>query len=215
VISPAGITSQAALGTPTIQIRSYVYYTWAEIALEQEELARVARGNLLDATDSAVGSEHLHGEYRAAMQAVAAAAHSIDGLYGVFAPPYRREGPRQRVILERLKLRFALGKKGHTWLPQFDRLDDLRDSAVHPGFVAREPEPHPTGSNVSHENSTYAAEAAVRAVDLLLDVLTTCVASPKPAETDAVTWAKGASDGIAKLTARSTASRQQHPLRTV
>lgn len=215
VLRPAGIPSRTVVSAPTILIASYVYFTWAEIAIEQEELARVARAELLAAGDDAEVGAQLAREYRAAMQAVAAAAHSIDGLYGVLAPPVRVRGVRQRVILERLKLLFDLRKKGSEWLPRFDWLDDLRDSAVHPKFGAEEAEPHPSGINVARENATYTVETAMQAVDLMLEVLAACMAVPKIGEPDAVRWAEGAREGIDRLHARSKASRNQYPPRTV
>ena len=55
------------------------------------------------------------GEHRHAMVAVAASAHSIDGFYGSIKPmldipPRRGRPPRSRVILEALKLGFAIGR---------------------------------------------------------------------------------------------------------
>lgn len=37
-------------------------------------------------------------------------------------------------------------------------------------------------------SADYSAEAAIRAVDLLVDVLTTCVANPKPQDREARKW---------------------------
>ena len=46
--------------------------------------------------------------------------------------------------------------------------------------VQSSPSPHPSGTNTAPELVTYSFEEAERAVNLLFDVLETCVQNPKP-----------------------------------
>lgn len=188
VIAATGHATLTFSGVATPQMSMPLWFHWAQIAKQQAALSRAAAtaypaGNMLD-------------EMHPAMIAITATAIALDGLYDQVAfvdaalpqgsSPSDSRPPRQRVILERLKRAFALGKKGHDWLIEFDRLDALRDPAVHPEETLAPPTPHPRWGNTALEVSLYSAEAAEWAFALLLDVLTTCVANPKPMTKD---WA--------------------------
>lgn len=132
-------------------------------------------------------------EMFAAMVAVTATAHALDGLYGVIKPlvlPPASSAARHRQILECLKLGFRLGRLGHAWLADFDWLDDLRDAAVHSEETLRPIVPVKPGAVQAFqgfEASRYSAPNAERAAALAETVIRTCVANPKP-ETSA--WAE-------------------------
>jgi hypothetical protein len=124
-------------------------------------------------------------EWRAAMVAVTSAAFALDGLYGAVKPlvnPPASGAPRQRQILEGLKLGFQLGSKPHQWLPEVDWLDEVRDLAVHHGEEPRPQVGHPeiADLHIAVESRDFSAAYAERAVALVLDVVKTCFASPKP-----------------------------------
>ena len=128
-------------------------------------------------------------EFRAAMVAITAAAFALDGLYGAVKPllnPPASSAPRQRQILEVLKLGFKLGRKPHKWLTEFDWLDEVRDSAVHHGEKPQPQVPHPEIDDlrIAFESGDFSAANAERAAVLVLDVVTTCFESPKPATRD-------------------------------
>jgi hypothetical protein len=87
-------------------------------------------------------------EMHPAMIAITASAHALDGLYDQLkcvAPKFSGRPARQRMILETLKQGFSPGKKANVWLSEFDRLDALRDPAVHPEQKSGPPANHPGG----------------------------------------------------------------------
>ena len=175
----------------TDDIRILISYAlwgqWGEIAVEREGTARAARAELV--------AQHRHGEdpapamlteLLASMVAISAVAHALDALYGqLVTAEIRVAGPRddkgrEAHIRECLKRRFDTGKRDRGWVSRFQRLFDLRDAAVHAEVKSLPAVPHPSGvSNAGQVNADYSAEEAVEAVDLMLDVLNTCVQNPE------------------------------------
>jgi hypothetical protein len=154
---------------------SPLWLEWVAVAHEHAAEARKHAG------PPELGSR----EFRGAMVAVTAAAFALDGLYGAVKPllnPPASSAPRQRQILEVLKLGFQLGSKAHEWLPEFDWLDDVRDPAVHHGEAPQAQVSHPEidDLHIAVESRDFSAASAERAVALVLDVVRTCFASPKP-----------------------------------
>ncbi len=211
VVRPATIKAQARVNPVTLKIKSHFWIDWAEIAIENEAVARRARLELYPKD----ASEGLRTEKHAGMIAVSASAHALDALYGELRDEIplpigwstrgRREAekgkgpPRHARILETLKLGFAVGKGASQWPPQFKDLFDRRDAALHPREDFHEPVPHPAGTNTAASNVTYRLESAKDAVDLLLDVLSTCAAFPRE-ELPAVTkWAGDMGSSVERL----------------
>lgn len=83
-------------------------------------------------------------------------------------------------IFETLKLGFRIGRRVNSWPAEFKWLYGFRDGNVHFEEIFRDESEirHPVLGGVSYERAAYTAESATRAVDLALDVLTTCVGSP-------------------------------------
>ena len=150
-------------------------------------------------------------EFRASLQAVTTAALALDALYVPvkhLAPiPTASRAPvcpgkrtaRQALIREALKRAFHVGKLNKRWLEEFKWLFGLRDGAVHYRESAENPAPHPRGLSVSKAHSTYCAEAAKRAVDLLMEVLHSVAEQPKPQFREAVEWSAGIKASVRKL----------------
>jgi hypothetical protein len=154
-------------------------------------------------------------EWRAAMVAVTAAAFALEGFHGAVkrvlglpkskSKPRRSRKPRQsRKILEVLKLGFRIpGQKSEKeWLPAFDWLFvTLRDPAVHHGEKPQPQVSHPElddARNIAVESRNFSAAHAERSVALVLDVLNTCFASPKPATRE---WVERRRPAVSKLLA--------------
>jgi hypothetical protein len=200
------IQSRAVVFAPTLTIRTHLWIAWAHIAIHHEQFAREARQRA-EAAPS-VG-DALTQEFHASMVSITAVGHCLDALFGAiadFAVPEttrrawtknrtRRRGP----VLEAIKAGFDVGSHANGWASEFAWLWDLRDKAVHFDEESREPVPHPLGSNTSPEQAMYSAEAATRAVDLLLDVLVTCTRSPRVKNEGAVGWASGMRATVAEL----------------
>jgi hypothetical protein len=168
-----------------ILMQPHLWLWWAEIAIDQERLAREARKEALGLTSSGEGfGLVLHRETHASLIAISASAHALDALYGVVADITTpvRASTRWASLLETFKATFdVLGPAGGgAWAREFEWLFDLRDAAVHHDEENRDSVPHPTGTNTSWASVAYSLEAAERAVALLFEVLETGLGSPRP-----------------------------------
>ncbi len=179
---------------PELLIRHHGWYTWAEIAIEQEAVARRAR-----ATNPV-------NEFRPSLMAMTAAAFALDALYGVgqqlIPPPGgtspknrpSRRPPRGPQVAELLKRGVSPGKLARSCPERITALYDTRDDAVHFGEEDAEPVFHPAlSSHVAPEIFEWRFEAAEEAVDLLLEVLTKWAHNPSR---HTKTWAGGAREAV-------------------
>jgi hypothetical protein len=167
----------------------------------------------------ATHGEALSSELLAAMVAISAAAHALDALYGqLVTAQIKANGPRGDVgraahIRECLKRRFNTGKKDREWVEAFGWLFSLRDAAVHAEEKHLPAVQHPAGVGYSGPlNADYCAEGAGRAVQLLMDVLETCVRNPKRSDSGAVQWAKDYGPGVGILLTDHAVARDALPL---
>jgi hypothetical protein len=180
-------------------IESNLWMTWLQIACEHERDAAEARDRA-ETVEAVEFGEAVGQETRAAMVAVSASAHALDAFYGKVRqvgtlPPntwetWERNKTRQwGRILETLKHCFDIGRHASRWAGALEWLFDLRDSAVHHTSEARPTVLHPTGrSHVAQETLDYSLEAAQRAVGLAIEVMTTCLESPRPGQSDIKAW---------------------------
>jgi len=168
---------------------------WSDVAIEQERKAWEARREAERIRDEAVEPGQglpIQLELRASMVAIAAASHALDALYGelrdvalplALAVKWKanpRSGPpRPRKLQETLKHGFRISAQ--RWVKELDELFELRDGAVHPEALLTEPQPHPLGVNTAVEYVVYRCESATETLDLLLEILETCIERPKPA----------------------------------
>jgi hypothetical protein len=203
-----------------ISISYALWAQWGEIAIEREGRARAARARLV--------AQHRHGqeigpefaaEFLAGLVAVSAAAHALDALYGqLVTDDIKTAGPkgdagREAHIRECLKRRFRTGKRDAHWVDEFGWLFRLRDAAVHAREQLLASVPHPSGvTNSGQMSADYSAEAAIRAVDLLVDVLTTCVANPKPQDREARKWTTNYGPSVQTMVTDLRVSRDAQPL---
>jgi hypothetical protein len=224
VVTPATIRATARVHDARVFIRAHLWTTWGEIAIDEEVNARSARADQLklaavDPGKQGLG-EPLLEELRASLVSVAAAAHSLDALYGVLADmvlePELREKwrlkreagekgpPRHRQVFETIKRAVAADSGTlDQWRRDFTWLFDLRDAALHFREETSEAVPHPSGTtNSSAIYVSYCVENAGRAVDLLLEVLGQAVSSPRPSRPDFVKWASDFAPSVERLSAR-------------
>jgi hypothetical protein len=211
--TPATIEVRAVVSPVQVRIKSHFWIDWAEIAIQNEAAARGAREEIAPEDPS----KGLQAEKHAGMIAVSASAHALDALYGelrdrVPLPDWLRAAwakkkaetgrgsPRHSVIVETLKLGFTLGKAAADWPARFEWLFDLRDAAVHFEEDFHEPVPHPLGTSTAVSDVSYSLESAERAVDVVLEVLTTCVASPRSKLPFVVKWAGDMGPAVQRLT---------------
>ncbi len=208
-------------GGLSILMSSALWIQWGSIAIDRERRARAARSQLV--------ALHRHGqpygdtlvvELDASIVAVSAAAHALDALYGqLITDAIRAAGPkgkgREAHIRECLKRRFKTGRRDVAWVQEFDWLFKLRDAAVHAEVKLLPPVAHPSGiGNSGQVSADYSAEAAMRAVDLLIDVLETCIANPKPGDKDAKAWANDYRSSVETLAMQRDVSRDARPIVT-
>lgn len=184
--------------SPRGVVLTHLWVRWAILAIREEAAAKSARVQLLEIGPAGGEQFDIALESDAAMLAVAGSAHSIDGLYGevkelipiaraITATWERNKTPRHARIFETLKAGFRLGQRGGTWARELDWLFDARDFAVHHGPEFHEPVNHPLGVRTSRD-AMYTAEAATRAVDLLVGLLERMIEAPSPRRPDVQKW---------------------------
>jgi len=151
-------------------------------------------------------------ELKPAMIAVAACAHALDALYAELAEhvgpetlaqwEQTRRGGRSAEIAGVLEL--SANADVDEWRPRLRKLfEALRNPAIHPKAKARRLLSHPVlPTNVPPEYAIYCVEAVEESVDLLLAVLSTCVAAPRAA---VATWANDARGVVDQLVASRAA----------
>jgi hypothetical protein len=216
---PETVAAKVEIPQAAIASTHNAWYTWADVAIRHERLARLARnrGDLYD--------------FRPGLVALTAAAFALDALYEVAkdlvplslptrvgrewprrwknavrelrGKPRERRGDHGRRVGERLKQgvsarKHAAGKLTSKWPRRIGRLFDERDLAVH--FKEGPPQrlvPHPTvATHVDPMNVRWGADAATSAVDLVLEVLDAWATHPK----DLVGgWAKDQAGGVRAL----------------
>jgi hypothetical protein len=189
----------------TIATRTRLMLHWAEVAIEQERSAREAREQL--ERDHAAGENlRLSTELHPAMIAVAACAHSLDALYAELAEHVgpetlvkweeTRRGGRWAEIAGVLELSFAV--EVDPWRSRLRTLFvDRRNPAIHPKAKFKPAAKHPTlPTNVAAEYVVYSIESAKESLDLLLEILSACIAAPRPA---LEAWANDAREPVERL----------------
>jgi hypothetical protein len=187
-VPPGG--ARAGGVAPRVAVKTHLWTRWATIAIREEAAARNARDLLREIGPYGKGFDPSL-ESDAAMLAVSAAAHSIDGLYGEVKELIplsaslvdaweKNRAPRHTRIFETLKSGFRLGWRGRQWQSDLEWLFDTRDFALHHGPEFHEPVAHPLGVETSREHALYTIESGTRAVDLLLGILQRVIAAPSP-----------------------------------
>jgi hypothetical protein len=180
---------------PSILIYTNLWIVWLDVAFEHRRAAEQARAEGIAASERGKNFGELLGkEMRASMISVSASAHTIDAFYGAvderteLAAGTRERWKEKRTktsgrIIETLKAGCSIGAHAGRWAQDLKWLFDLRNAAVHHRAAPQPPQPHPGGfTDASKEHSDYSMEAAQRATELALDVLTKCLDSPAAPE---------------------------------
>jgi hypothetical protein len=190
--------ASATMHPPRIVIVDPMWPRWARLAIEFELASWKARWLAIGlVSDDRQYATAIGDEMQNSFQGIAAASHAIDGFYGAirdFAAIDRRtldawrrnRTPRPSRILETLKRAFHVGEPAAGWgdAAQLPDLFRLRDAALHHAERESETSLHPLGTGVSQEAATYTAERASWAVELMLDVIGTCLINPRPNSRD-------------------------------
>jgi hypothetical protein len=210
VVSAVGIASAEAFGSIAIAVQTRLMLHWARIAVDQEREAIAGRASLgpeaQDAKSTGAGID-LEREMHPSMVAIAAAAHALEALYreimGLVQPESIKswEKARKRGRWSEIRAALELGFEAEPgrWGSQLRRLFKLRNGLVHPETAFAETVPHPLGVNTAPEYVDYSSETATWAVDLLLEILTTCSEVPREPLQE---WAAGAHEPVQQLVAR-------------
>jgi hypothetical protein len=198
-----------------IKMRSRLMLHWAMIAIDQERVARKARKRLEREHAASLDATQMTAELHAAMIGIAACAHSLDALYTELAElvgpdtlaewEETRRGGRWAEVAGILALSFDVDVD--QWRPRLRTLFvGRRNPVIHRKAKDKTPEKHPTlPTQVAAEYVVYSIESAEESVDLLIEILSTCVDAPKPVVEK---WANDARAPVEHLkTLRSAAEK--------
>ncbi|MEY9894290.1 hypothetical protein ABIA31_007976 [Catenulispora sp. MAP5-51] len=201
-------TATATAGTTaTVEVTAIVisvWSAWARVAINTGKQAAEAKRSAAAAL--AGQSAYFKGsEYDAGMTAVAAAAFAIDGLYASEACPkaardavkarlaaqYAPDSPaRHEVVREGLKEVFVTtGRVKQQWSADLKWLYSRRNPVVHSEERQEKPLSMPDGSLSTVKRENYNADAAARAVEIMLSVLAWCVVHPGTGYPETAEWA--------------------------
>lgn len=170
-----------------VRSRALLWIPWGRVAIRHERDAREARARAssLHAVGKYTGEE-LACELEATLVAVTAVANALEAIYGgllgqapkVVSPDTMR--PDWKKVFVSLDAAFTLPDRAtRDWPGAFERLfAEKRNAVVHFKEPEKDLAVHPLGIQTSPEHCEFVVEEAERSVDLLLDVLNSCGASP-------------------------------------
>src|SRR5262245_18723681 len=125
------------------EARTELWYVWAEIAIDAESDASVARTRALQRRqDGSVLEIQMEHEVKAVLIATSAASHALDAFFatvgelGQVSPTTRQAWKANRVsrrqqILQMLAATFEIGPLRQSWDRRLKLLFETRNSAVH------------------------------------------------------------------------------------
>jgi hypothetical protein len=159
----------------SIEMRPHLWYTWATIAVRQEQRAWRLRRTGLHQTNFA---PYLVQEAHEAMQAVVAARHTLHNLFRVWQPLVGLSGESK---IRPHHLTVASLQPG--WERRVLHLIDYRDGVVHHDEQTAPVRPHPQyPTNVSQLEASFTAERGSEAVEVMLnEVLRPAITAPSAA----------------------------------
>jgi hypothetical protein len=199
------VAATAWAGPASVLVRTRFVFLWAEVAIEQELRAREGREQIERTQATREERFNMKAELQPAMIAVAACAHSLDALYAELAeqvgrPETRAKGKRRRGRWTKIAdvLELSVNAGVDEWRSRLQNLfKKLRNPAVHPDAKDERPVPHPAlPTNVPPAYAIYCVESVKESVDLLLEILSTCVESPRP---NIEAWARDSQPVVAQL----------------
>ena len=171
-VQPETIRATSNVPGPSIAVRPHLWYTWAMIAIREEQRGWLLRRKGRQERDFA---PYLVQEAQEAMQAVVAARHALHNLFRVWKPMLSLSGERKI-----RPLHFTTASLQPGWQERVLRLIDDRDGVVHHDEQTAPARPHPEyPTNVSALEAAFTAERASEAVDVVLnDVLRPAILAP-------------------------------------
>ena len=175
---PRGVVSVSVV---EVILQQPLWSQWAIAAVEQRDVAALARADLerqLNAADWYIPAQR---ELRAGMQSISAAAFAIEGWAfaadGEVAQQTLGSSGVMRIIRARHRLPEDLRKK---LTPRLDVLYRHRGELVHHKSPARSGKRHPLYGSTAHESATYSYEGAVEACETLRMIVQFCHQYPNP-----------------------------------
>jgi hypothetical protein len=167
VIEKSGSVVAGTTVTAEVSVGTELWLTWANIAIEQAQIARTARAAIVSEV-RAGNQPDLNPELHAALIPIAGAATSLDGFAkeveaaGVpIKTPRVQQPTRAHWIWETLRAGFEVNSKTNVWPSDIKELFRLRSGGLHPRTVFGRPAQHPVVPGVSETRSIYTTEAAV------------------------------------------------------
>lgn len=195
IVQPETIDARVEIPAVRIEMRPHLWYTWAMVAVREEQRAWRLRRKGLQQTNFA---PCLVQEAHEAMQAVVAARHALHNLFRVWQPLLGLSGES--------KVRphhFTVASLQPAWGQRVLELIDDRDGVVHHDEQTAPVRPHlqyPT--NVSALEASFTAERGTEVVDVILnEVLRPAIAAPSAALQP---WAAGIGHVLIDLDNRRT-----------
>lgn len=178
-------TAHASALQPSILVTVHMWITWAELAIEHEQEALVARQAMLDLHASGQNfATEMGRETGESLLAICSAAFAMDALVGVWArlvmdpqtvSKWESPGARTPMASQTGQVLHRSCKDTGTAKKLTDRWRAVigqRGGAVHFSETPGPTVPHPSGiTNAAEVHSTYSRETATAAVDLLIETL--------------------------------------------
>jgi hypothetical protein len=193
--------ASTAVATITAKAASNMWIKWSLIAIDHERDALIARRQAETITDSQRLGEPYEAEFHASLIAVTASAFALEAFanhltewLGASVPrtvvqKYNGRVPAAVKVIEVVKDSFAVSAHEAYWSSEASTLFELRNDVVHFKPTWNELVSHPTGkSHVVRETVIYSAERASSSVALAIEILTTCLHSPRSDRPQVVEW---------------------------
>jgi hypothetical protein len=204
VVRDSGTHTSTAFVTATAKASSNMWIKWALIAMDHERTARVARSEAERVTDPQKLGDPFEAEFHASLVALTASAFALEAFanhldewLGASVPKtvgqqYGGRVPAAVRVIQVLKDSFDIGPNEPRWTAEVRALFDLRNDVVHFKPAWNELVKHPTGkSDVVLETVIYSLERASRSVALAVEIMATCLGSPRRDRSQVVEWAEG------------------------
>lgn len=196
---------------PNAIVRTYLWYVWAEIAVDNERLALTARG-AIEAEGRQV--DLVETEMKTCLVAITAAGHSLDSLQLALVElgqvpedklkRWRERGPKQQAkVAATLNLTFSEGRFGAALERNLDWLYGLRNTAVHNQAPEGSIVFHPVfGTRTTPARVRYSVENASRAVEILLGILRTATTQSEVDAPATQEWSRSWRPGVSEIAGR-------------
>lgn len=169
------------------QIAFEMWPLWMRVAIDHEQSARVARQQLIDATDDTQRAAALNDETRAGMVAISACAFALESMAISVATRASLHGVGKsksagRRVAEVLRQCFAVPNHQVTqWRKAVLDVFRFRNWAVHPDSAAQDPMEHPgLRAFVPRPANLYRLENSVGSVDVTLSTVAKLPRVPRP-----------------------------------